>query len=123
MLRLILPFYLFVEIILIWVFISNYNFFAYIFEVIVSAILGFFVIKKFGFLDIRDLQNILSNTGKSFSGILLILPFCISDIFGILLLIYLLINSKQPTKSSKFDDDIIDVEFVEEGKNENKNSK
>lgn len=126
-----------VETIFVMAFIWKYGFFALFLEIILSLVLGFILISKFGILDfvseVRNItpQTIFGNFGTVFGGFLILLPGVLSDTVGIIIIVVSLLmkflgdekatniqadimpkntNSK-PKRDTR--DDIIDVEVIE----------
>lgn len=126
--------YLCLELYLLISFANTFGFLTLICEIIISGILGFGILasqNEIMFGSLKDItmgkNNMGSFIGRSFfrfiSGILLILPGILSDIFGIVFFIVSLLfkasgkreyKQTNATESSDFsDNDIIDVEVVE----------
>ncbi|CZE47856.1 FxsA family protein [Campylobacter geochelonis] len=136
--------YIFFEAIFIYLFISKFGFLNFILEVILSGILGVFIIFKLGFSNFTNQIKILTpsslfgNLGSVFGALLLVLPGIFSDVAGILVLVVsFFINKKLKTKENEYNntqdytqnftqkprydnDDIIDVEIIEEEKDNGK---
>lgn len=143
--------YIFIEFYLIVEFIDEAGFLAFILEIIISALLGFGILaSQFGSIN-DNLRNLMafrlslgSFLGRSIfrfiSGVLLIIPAILSDIFGITFFIISLLFKAESQKSSHYfysdsanfdfdtesrsnfaesskfktkQDDIIDVEVIE----------
>ncbi|MDL0088329.1 FxsA family protein [Campylobacter gastrosuis] len=122
----ILPFYLIAEIIVIYFYIDSYGFFSYFIEAILSGVLGFFLIFKIGFENLKNslvsssLGSIFSSFGVGFGGFLILMPGILSDIFGLIIaLASILIKPKDDTRNQNFryDDEVIDVEIIDDKPN------
>lgn len=129
--------YIFIEFYLIVEFIDEAGFLAFILEIIISALLGFGILaSQFGSIN-DNLRNLMafrlslgSFLGRSIfrfiSGVLLIIPAILSDIFGItFFIISLLFKAESQNINSEFEsygdskphnDEVIDVEVVEQVK-------
>lgn len=85
--------YMVVETIFVLAFVWKYGFFALFAEVIISLVLGFILISKFGILDfIKEARNItpetvFGNFGTVFGGFLLLMPGILSDTVGIIIIV------------------------------------
>lgn len=129
--------YIFIEFYLIVEFVDEAGFLAFILEIIISALLGFGILaSQFGSIN-DNLRNLMafrlslgSFLGRSIfrfvSGVLLIIPAILSDIFGItFFIISLLFKAESQNINSEFEsygdskphnDEVIDVEVVEQVK-------
>lgn len=122
---LIIP-YILIEILVTWIFVSIFGGFAFKVEVLVSVIIGIFMLIKFG--NFRQIDGnffyfdaIFTKFGLLLAGIFLILPGILGDIFGILILcapnrISNLQNFTQNNTNNYDKNEIIDVEIIEEDK-------
>lgn len=105
--------------------IAEFGFFVMFFEVIITAILGFFILLNLnqslneGLNALRSGQinpaNFLSSQlSKVIGAFLLILPGVLSDIIGLLIQLKTpKFTNKKQTKFTKDDDEIIDVEVID----------
>lgn len=129
--------YIFIEFYLIVEFVDEAGFLAFILEIIISALLGFGILaSQFGSIN-DNLRNLMafrlslgSFLGRSIlrfvSGVLLIIPAILSDIFGItFFIISLLFKAESQNINREFEsygdskphnDEVIDVEVVEQVK-------
>lgn len=121
-----LPFYLIAEIIVIYFYIDNYGFFSYLIEVILSGVLGFFLIFKIGIENLKtslvssSLSSLFSSFGVGFGGFLILMPGILSDIFGLIIaLSSLFLRPKNDIRNQNFknDDEVIDVEIIDDKPN------
>lgn len=82
-----------IETIFVLAFVWKYGFFALFAEIIISLVLGFILISKFGVLDfIKEARNItpqtvFGNFGTVFGGFLILLPGIFSDTVGIVIIV------------------------------------
>lgn len=129
--------YIFIEFYLIVEFVDEAGFLAFILEIIISALLGFGILaSQFGSIN-DNLRNLMafrlslgSFLGRSIfrfvSGVLLIIPAILSDIFGVtFFIISLLFKAESQNINREFEsygdskphnDEVIDVEVVEQVK-------
>lgn len=126
-----------IETIFVIAFVWKYGFFALFAEIVISLIVGFILISKFGVLDfLKEARNItpqtvFGNFGTVFGGFLILLPGIFSDTVGIVIIIVSLLmrflgsdyanlqkkdegKFKEPfAHTKKKEEDIIDVEVIE----------
>ena len=137
MFRLLIIPYLIIEVFTSYYFVSANSFAAYAVEIVISAILGGYVVANrswMGFFNLMKIspKEILSGVGFVVGGILLIAPGIFGDILGVCVITasFYCVTSNVPKFSSdgensekseqKFwrrkahDSDVIDVEIVEE---------
>ena len=126
MIRISLLPYIFLEIVMVVLYILEFGFLSFFAEVFLSAIIGVILILNYGFSNLFNIINyfnikdIFGSLGIAVGGFALIIPGVISDIFGIILIIIAMFWKLKfkTTKSSQSrqysDDEIIDVEIIEE---------
>lgn len=122
-----------VELVAGLIYISLFGFASLVLECIITAIIGFSLAFRAGFisafnqLSFYGVRDIFSNIGYSLGGVLLFIPGLVSDFVGVLIVIAaFLIGQNLAPKNDKFkygdfkenrakdDGEIIDVEIVEE---------
>ncbi len=100
-------------------FVATFGFLNYMAEVLISSILGIILVSKVGISTIfqnaifSNFKDIFGKFALLFAGIFLIIPGILSDVVGIVLLIFS-IFTKSGKKTDKNKDDYIDVQIVEE---------
>ncbi|QKF64485.1 FxsA family membrane protein [Campylobacter corcagiensis] len=124
-----------IETIFVIAFVWKYGFFALFAEIVISLVVGFILISKFGVLDfLKEARNItpqtvFGNFGTVFGGFLILLPGIFSDTVGIIIIIVSLLmrflgsdyanlqkkdEFKEPfAHTKKKEEEIIDVEVIE----------
>lgn len=127
--------YLTSEIFLIAQFIDEWGFWAFVGEVILSALLGFGILSaQFGAVgvNLRDIMSFRISIGafvgksifRALGGILLILPFIISDILGVCFVVLsLFFRTKSAESGFDFETDSADFKGAESSRNFAESSK
>jgi 2-isopropylmalate synthase (alpha-isopropylmalatesynthase) (alpha-IPM synthetase) len=123
--------YLILELITAYFFIHLYGFFNLVLETIFTGIIGILLMSSVGFFEMFSrliligTRDIFGKLGIALGGFLLFIPGILTDIFGILIVIIGLLNSKRDIQNTpkifeenfintRNDGEIIDVEIIEE---------
>lgn len=117
-------FYVLFEVLAIYIFVNEYGFLNLFLEIIISGIVGFIVLFKFGFINMANLSSpmqMISNFGISIGGFLLMLPGVVCDIIGVCVIMFSAFAKKDVSTNKSFkqdntQEDIIDVEVIDEDK-------
>lgn len=142
MIRISLLPYIFLEIVLVVLYVLEFGFFSLFSEIFISALLGVILILNYGFANLFqninyfNIKDIFGSLSLAIGGFALIIPGMLSDIFGVIVIgvaLALKIYSKFSTPryqnnqnkyhQTNHNDDIIDVEIIEERDYEYKNRK
>ena len=139
MIRISLLPYIFLEIVLVVLYILEFGFLSFFVEIFLSAIIGVSLLFNYGFsnlfnnINYLNIRDIFGSLSLAIGGFVLIIPGMLSDIFGLVVILIALglkLYSKfggtkysDQTYQSKYDDEIIDVEIIEERDYEYKNRK
>lgn len=139
MIRISLLPYIFLEIVLMVLYILEFGFLSFFIEIFLSAIIGVILLFNYGFsnlfnnINYFNIRDIFGSLSLAIGGFALIIPGMLSDIFGLVVILIALglkLYSKfggtkysDQTYQSKYDDEIIDVEIIEERDYEYKNRK
>ncbi|WP_096016630.1 FxsA family protein [Campylobacter lanienae] len=139
MIRIYLLPYIFLEIVLVVLYILEFGFLSFFIEIFLSAIIGVILLFNYGFsnlfnnINYFNIRDIFGSLSLAIGGFALIIPGMLSDIFGLVVILIALglkLYSKfggtkysDQTYQSKYDDEIIDVEIIEERDYEYKNRK
>jgi 2-isopropylmalate synthase len=134
MIRISLLPYIFLEIVLVVLYVLEFGFLSLFSEIFLSALIGVLLIFNYGFVNLFhnmnyfNIKDIFGSLGLAIGGLALIIPGMLSDIFGIIVIgvaLALKIYSKFSTpryqntqnqyrQTNNNNDDIIDVEIIEE---------
>ena len=139
MIRISLLPYICLEIVLVVLYILEFGFLSFFVEIFLSAIIGVILLFNYGFsnlfnnINYLNIRDIFGSLSLAIGGFVLIIPGMLSDIFGLVVILIALglkLYSKfggtkysDQTYQSKYDDEIIDVEIIEERDYEYKNRK
>ena len=142
MIRISLLPYIFLEIVLVVLYILEFGFLSFFVEIFLSAIIGVILLFNYGFsnlfnnINYFNIRDIFGSLSLAIGGFALIIPGMLSDIFGVIVIgvaLALKIYSKFSTpryqnnqnkcRQTNHNDDIIDVEIIEERDYEYKNRK
>ena len=133
MIRISLLPYIFLEIVLVVLYVLEFGFLSLFSEIFLSALIGVLLIFNYGFVNLFhnmnyfNIKDIFGSLGLAIGGLALIIPGMLSDIFGVIVIgvaLALKIYSKFSTPNyqnnqnrysqANQDDDVIDVEIIEE---------
>ncbi|MBE6430659.1 MULTISPECIES: FxsA family protein [Campylobacter] len=133
MIRISLLPYIFLEIVLVVLYVLEFGFFSLFSEIFLSALLGVILILNYGFsnlfqnINYLNIKDIFGSLGLAIGGFAIMIPGIISDIFGIIIIVVALIlkiyakfntlnyqNNQDRYSQANQDDDVIDVEIIEE---------
>lgn len=134
MIRISLLPYIFLEIVLVVLYVLEFGFLSLFSEIFLSALIGVLLIFNYGFVNLFhnmnyfNIKDIFGSLGLAIGGLALIIPGMLSDIFGVIVIgvaLALKIYSKFSTpryqntqnqyrQTNNNNDDIIDVEIIEE---------
>ena len=133
MIRISLLPYIFLEIVLVVLYILEFGFLSFFVEIFLSAIIGVILLFNYGFsnlfnnINYLNIRDIFGSLSLAIGGFVLIIPGMLSDIFGVIVIgvaLALKIYSKFSTpryqnnqnkyRQTNHNDDIIDVEIIEE---------
>lgn len=134
MIRISLLPYIFLEIVLVVLYVLEFGFLSLFSEIFLSALIGVLLIFNYGFVNLFhnmnyfNIKDIFGSLGLAIGGLALIIPGMLSDIFGVIVIgvaLALKIYSKfsipryqntqnQYRQTNNNNDDIIDVEIIEE---------
>lgn len=117
-------FYVLFEVLAIYIFVNEYGFLKLFLEIIISGVVGFMLLFRFGFINMTNLSSpmqMISNFGISIGGFLIMLPGIVCDIIGICIIIFSVfakknVNTSKSFKKDNTQEDIIDVEVIDEDK-------
>lgn len=135
MIRISLLPYIFLEIVMVVLYVLEFGFLSFFSEIFLSALIGVLLIFNYGFSNLFyginqfNIKDIFGSLGLAVGGFALIIPGMLSDIFGLMVIVvafslklYAKFSNTQPNQHhsqknqnrQNEDDDIIDVEIIEE---------